>query len=125
MVRSDNDRRSSLGRPRLSRLSAMSSVSDTETLSNVDSCSTPASSAAPISVIPFRPGKFSLFLTPPEYFDRGFLNTWSSVGLRNLVTSRPGSACSFSRDGEGRMDLDGVLVGNGSLDTRRGIPVGR
>lgn len=59
------------------------------------------------------------------YLGKGFLNTGSSDGLRNLVILRPGSACSFSRDGEGLRDFDGLLVGRGSLDTSRGIPLGR
>lgn len=49
----------------------------------------------------------------------------SSDGLRNLATSRPESACSLSRDGEGLSDLDGVVVGKGSLEAGRGIPLGR
>lgn len=55
----------------------------------------------------------------------GFLKTASSDGLRSLATLRPESACSLSRDGEGLSDLDGVVVGNGSLDVGRGIPLGR
>lgn len=49
----------------------------------------------------------------------------SSDGLRNLAASRPESACSLSRDGEGLSDLDGVVVGKGSLEAGRGIPLGR
>ena len=55
----------------------------------------------------------------------GFLKTASSDGLRNLATLRPESACNLSLDGEGLSDLDGVVVGNGSLDAGRGIPLGR
>lgn len=55
----------------------------------------------------------------------GFLKMPSSDGLRNLATSRPESACSLSRDGEGLSDLEGVVVGKGSLEAGRGIPLGR
>ena len=53
------------------------------------------------------------------------MNILSSDGLRSLVTSRPGSACSLSRDGEGLSDLDAVFVGRGKREASRGIPLGR
>lgn len=55
----------------------------------------------------------------------GFLKIASSDGLRNLDTFSPESACNLSRDGDGLRDLDGVVVGNGSLDAGRGMPLGR
>lgn len=104
-------------------LSAMSSVSDTDTASSADSFSTPSSAAPAREAL--QPCRFSLFLMLEEILGRGFLNTGSSDGLRSLAILRPGSACSFSRDGEGLMDLDEELVGKGSLEARRGIPLGR
>lgn len=59
----------------------------------------------------------------------GFLKMVSSDGLRSRDTFSPESACNLSRDGDGLRDLDGVVVGNGSLDAGaaagRGIPLGR
>lgn len=50
------------------------------------------------------------------------MNSVSSDGLRSLVRSRPGSALSRSRDGEGFTDLD--VVGTGNLEDNRGMLLG-
>lgn len=47
----------------------------------------------------------------------------SYEGLLSRLSSKPGSARSLSREGEGLIDLEAVAAGNGSLEVSRGFPL--
>lgn len=123
IVLSDSDGRSVMVRPRASR---SSSPEPLLYIVEVSSSSSPVSclpiSLIPVCVTPDR--RYVPFSDDVGLGMAGFLNTLSSDGLRSLEASRPVSACSLSRDGEGLIDRDAVDVGKGSLETGRGIPLG-
>lgn len=116
-VLSDND--GLVARPRASVSCAAASSSSSIPVA-VEGSPTTSAPSLPLSFTP------AWGLLRDEGLGRaGFLNILSSDGLRSLVTSRPGSACSLSRDGEGLSDLDAVFVGKGNREASRGIPLGR
>lgn len=117
-VLSDND--GLVARPRASVSCAASSSSSSSIPVAVEESPATSVPSLPLSFTP------AWGLLRDEGLGRaGFLNILSSDGLRSLVTSRPGSACSLSRDGEGLSDLDAVVVGRGKREASRGIPLGR
>lgn len=120
-VRSDSDGRTSR-RPRASCADATDAVS-----------SSPATelSSSEIWVSPSSPGVSTCVGTETgsSCFDgarkreEGFFTKVSYDGRRNLRSSKPGSARNLSREGDGLIDLEAVLVGKGKREAGRGMPL--